>query len=70
MVIIIITQSGRILYFKTLLSSGMPCVVIMQLRIKALYGKVISMLVTLFWVMEVVAVLGLGIASLVAIDGQ
>ncbi|PPQ68858.1 hypothetical protein CVT26_001692 [Gymnopilus dilepis] len=41
---------------------------IMQLRIKALYGKIISTLITVFWVMEVIAVLGLGIASLAAID--
>ncbi|KAF8901724.1 hypothetical protein CPB84DRAFT_1777276 [Gymnopilus junonius] len=43
---------------------------IMQFRIEALYGKVISTLITVFWVMEVIAVLGLGIASLAAIDGQ
>ncbi|KAF8974606.1 hypothetical protein BDZ97DRAFT_1911773 [Flammula alnicola] len=41
---------------------------IMQLRIKALYGKTVSMLITVSWVLEVMAVISLGIASLVAID--
>jgi hypothetical protein len=42
----------------------------MQLRIKALYGKTISFIITILWVMEVIAVVGLGVASLVAIDGM
>lgn len=42
----------------------------MQLRIKALYGKTISLIITILWVMEVIAVIGLGVASLVAIDGM
>jgi len=41
----------------------------MQLRIKALYGKTISTIITILWVLEVVAVVSLGVASLVAIDG-
>lgn len=44
--------------------------VIMQLRIKALYGKTVSLLITILWVLEVIAVVGLGVASLVAIDGM
>ncbi|PPQ73592.1 hypothetical protein CVT24_007960 [Panaeolus cyanescens] len=42
--------------------------VIMQLRIKALYGKIISRIITVLWLIEVVGVLSLGVASLVAID--
>lgn len=42
----------------------------MQLRIKAMYGKIMSRLITIFWMLEVIAVLALGIASLVAIDGK
>lgn len=42
----------------------------MQLRIKAMYGKIMSRLITIFWILEVLAVLALGIASLVAIDGR
>uniref|UniRef100_A0A8H7XYL0 Uncharacterized protein n=1 Tax=Psilocybe cubensis TaxID=181762 RepID=A0A8H7XYL0_PSICU len=41
---------------------------IMQLRIKALYGRTISNLITIVWVLEVTAVISLGIASLAAID--
>jgi len=42
--------------------------VIMQLRIKAMYGKIMTKIITIFWIVEVMAVLGLGIASLVAIN--
>jgi len=42
--------------------------VIMQLRIKAMYDKVMSRVITIFWILEVLAVLALGIASLAAID--
>jgi hypothetical protein len=42
----------------------------MQLRVKALYGKIMSRLITVFWILEVVAVLALGVASLAAIDGR
>lgn len=42
----------------------------MQLRIKAMYGKIMSRLITVFWILEVLAVLGLGVASLAAIDGS
>jgi hypothetical protein len=42
----------------------------MQLRIKAMYGKIMSRLITIFWILEVLAVLALGVASLVAIDGR
>jgi hypothetical protein len=43
----------------------------MQLRIKALYGKkTLSLIITILWVMEVIAVIGMGVASLVAIDGM
>ena len=42
----------------------------MQLRVKAMYGKIMSRLITIFWVLEVLAVLALGVASLVAIDGK
>jgi hypothetical protein len=42
----------------------------MQLRIKAMYGKIMSRLITLFWVLEVLAVLALGVASLAAINGS
>ncbi|KIM45832.1 hypothetical protein M413DRAFT_440878 [Hebeloma cylindrosporum] len=40
----------------------------MQLRIKALYGQTVSHIITILWVMEVIAVVALGVASLVAID--
>ena len=42
----------------------------MQLRVKAMYGKIMSRLITIFWVLEVLAVVALGVASLVAIDGK
>ena len=42
----------------------------MQLRIKAMYGRIISRVITIFWILEVLAVLALGIASLAAIDGK
>ncbi|KAF8164992.1 hypothetical protein B0H34DRAFT_793428 [Crassisporium funariophilum] len=42
--------------------------VIMQLRIKALYGPKVSLLISVFWVIEVIAVMSLGVASLLAID--
>lgn len=42
----------------------------MQLRIKAMYGKIVSRLITIFWILEVLAVLALGVASLAAIDGR
>jgi hypothetical protein len=42
----------------------------MQLRVKAMYGKIMSKLITVFWVLEVLAVVALGIASLAAIDGM
>ena len=41
----------------------------MQLRVKAMYGKIMSRLITIFWILEVLAVLALGVASLAAIDG-
>jgi len=42
--------------------------VIMQTRIKAMYGKIMSRLITIFWILETMGVLGLGIASLLVID--
>jgi hypothetical protein len=42
----------------------------MQLRIKAMYGNIMSRLITIFWILEVLAVLALGVASLAAIDGK
>ncbi|KAF8803857.1 hypothetical protein BYT27DRAFT_7195192 [Phlegmacium glaucopus] len=42
--------------------------VIMQLRIKAMYGNIMSRLITTFWILEVMAVVALGVASLVVID--
>ena len=42
----------------------------MQLRIKAMYGRIISRVISIFWILEVLAVLALGIASLAAIDGK
>lgn len=44
--------------------------VIMQLRVKAMYGKIMSRLITVFWILEVLAVVALGVASLAAIDGK
>jgi len=42
--------------------------VIMQLRVKAMYGKIMSRLITVFWILETLAVVALGVASLAAID--
>jgi len=42
----------------------------MQLRIKAMYGKIMSRLITIFWILEVMAVVALGVASLVVINGE
>ena len=42
----------------------------MQLRVKVMYGKIMSKLITIFWILEVLAVLSLGVASLVVIDGK
>jgi hypothetical protein len=35
-----------------------------------MYGKITSRLITIFWILEGLAVLALGIASLAAIDGK
>lgn len=42
----------------------------MQLRVKAMYGKIMSRLITVFWILEALAVVALGVASLAAIDGK
>ncbi|KDR83370.1 hypothetical protein GALMADRAFT_637611 [Galerina marginata CBS 339.88] len=41
---------------------------IMLLRVKAMYGKVISTLITGLWITEVIAILCLGVTSLIAMD--
>jgi len=41
---------------------------IMQLRVKALYNSTVSWLISAVWVLEVTAVISLGVASLAAID--
>jgi hypothetical protein len=35
-----------------------------------MYGNIMSRLITIFWILEVLAVLALGVASLAAIDGK
>ena len=35
-----------------------------------MYGKIMSRLITVFWILEVLAVVALGVASLAAIDGK
>jgi hypothetical protein len=35
-----------------------------------MYGKIMSRLITVFWILQVIAVIALGAASLVAIDGK
>ena len=35
-----------------------------------MYGKIMSRLITVFWILQVTAVIALGAASLVAIDGK
>ena len=69
MVIILITQgkpTNYLIFYKSLIL----VLVIMQLRIKAMYGRIMSRLITIFWILEVLAVLALGVASLAAIDGK
>lgn len=67
MVIILITQGKpTTIFYRSLIFA----LVIMQLRVKAMYGKIMSRLITIFWILEVLAVLALGVASLAAIDGK
>ena len=59
-------SANYLIFYKSLIF----VLVIMQLRVKAMYGKIMSRLITIFWILETLAVLALGIASLAAIDGK